>query len=51
MGLGEKVAALGGHLELIAVFGEERVTLIREPGPDDDPEEYRPLSNDGQPET
>jgi hypothetical protein len=31
-GLGEKVALLGGHLELVAVY--ESVTLLREPGPD-----------------
>ena len=36
-GLGEKVAALGGHLELVAVFPDETVTLIREPGPGSDP--------------
>lgn len=28
----DKVAALGGHLELIAVFPTETVTLLREPG-------------------
>lgn len=33
--LGEKVALLGGHLELIAVLPGETVTLVREPGPDD----------------
>ncbi len=27
------VAALGGHLEVRAVFPEETVTLLREPGP------------------
>lgn len=31
MALGERVAALGGQLEVSAVFGDERVTLIREP--------------------
>lgn len=31
--LGEKVAAMGGHLELTAVFGNETLTLLREPGP------------------
>lgn len=35
-GLGEKVAALGGHLELVAVFAEESVTVLREPGLDGD---------------
>ena len=33
--LGEKIAAMGGHLELIAVFGNETLTLLREPGPPD----------------
>ena len=37
LGLGEKVAALGGHLELRAVFAQEEVTLIREPGPEGQP--------------
>lgn len=32
MGLGEKVAALGGQLELAAVFPDETVTLLVEPG-------------------
>jgi hypothetical protein len=32
--LGERVASLGGHLELVAVFPDETVTLLREPGPD-----------------
>ena len=32
--LGEKVAAMGGHLELIAVFGNEALTLLKEPGPE-----------------
>lgn len=31
-GLGEKVAALGGHLELVAVLPVESLTLLREPG-------------------
>jgi hypothetical protein len=31
LGLGDKVAALGGHLEVVAIFGDERVTLLREP--------------------
>jgi hypothetical protein len=43
MALGEKVAALGGYLEVTAVFADERVTLLREPGPGEDPEAYRPL--------
>jgi hypothetical protein len=30
--LGERVAALGGHLELLAVFPKETITLVREPG-------------------
>jgi hypothetical protein len=30
--LGEKIAAMGGHLELTAVFGNETLTLLREPG-------------------
>jgi hypothetical protein len=30
--VGDKVAALGGHLELIAVFPNDTVTLLREPG-------------------
>lgn len=37
LGLGEKVAALGGHLEVVAVFDDESTTLIREPGPDEQP--------------
>jgi hypothetical protein len=37
-GLGEKVAALGGHLELVAVFPDESVTLVREPGLEGDSE-------------
>ena len=32
LGLGEKVAALGGHLEVVAVFEDADLTLIREPG-------------------
>jgi hypothetical protein len=32
--LGEKVAAMGGHLELTAVFDNETLTLLGEPGPD-----------------
>jgi hypothetical protein len=32
--LGEKVAAMGGHLELTAVFDNETLTLLREPGPE-----------------
>jgi hypothetical protein len=31
--LGEKVAMLGGHLEVAAVFPDETVTLLLEPGP------------------
>ncbi len=31
--LGEKVAAMGGHLELVAVFENGTLTLVREPGP------------------
>jgi hypothetical protein len=31
-GLGEKVAAMGGHLEITAVFDNEALTLLREPG-------------------
>ncbi len=31
--LGRYVAALGGHLEIHAVFPEETVTLLREPEP------------------
>jgi hypothetical protein len=31
--LGEKVAAMGGYLELTAVFDNETLTLLREPGP------------------
>jgi hypothetical protein len=37
--VGDKVAALGGHLELIAVFPDETVTLLTEQGlhtPDSD---------------
>jgi hypothetical protein len=30
--IGDKVAALGGHLELNAVFPDETVTLLLEPG-------------------
>lgn len=30
--IGDTVAALGGHVELIAVFPDETVTLLREPG-------------------
>lgn len=37
LGLGEKVAALGGHLEVVAVFDDEDTTLIREPGPEGQP--------------
>lgn len=37
LGLGEKVAALGGHLEVIAVFDDADLTLIREPGPEGQP--------------
>ncbi len=33
VGMGEKVAALGGQLELVAVFPDETVTLLIEPGP------------------
>lgn len=32
--LGEKIAAMGGHLELTAVFDNEALTLLREPGPE-----------------
>ncbi|MGH3261095.1 MAG: hypothetical protein ACRDNS_03775 [Trebonia sp.] len=32
--LGEKVAAMGGHLELTAVFDNETLTLLRESGSD-----------------
>jgi hypothetical protein len=32
-GLGEKVAALGGRLELVAVFDRHTDVLVREPGP------------------
>jgi hypothetical protein len=32
--LGEKIAAMGGHLELTAVFENETLTLLREPGPE-----------------
>ncbi|MDQ6821458.1 MAG: hypothetical protein M3076_14180 [Actinomycetota bacterium] len=31
--LGRHVAALGGHVELCAVFPDRRVTLLQEPGP------------------
>jgi len=31
--LARYVAALGGHLEVLAVFPEETVTVLREPGP------------------
>lgn len=37
MGLGEKVAALGGHLEVQAVFQDEQLTLITEPGSEGQP--------------
>ena len=37
LGLGEKVAALGGQLEVRAVFDTEQITLLREPGPDQQP--------------
>ena len=37
LGLGEKVAALGGRLELRAVFGDHEATLLSEPGPDGQP--------------
>jgi hypothetical protein len=30
--LGEKVALLGGHLEVVAVLPDQRLTLISEPG-------------------
>ena len=30
--LARYVAALGGHLEVLAVFEDETVTLLREPG-------------------
>lgn len=29
--IADYVAALGGHVEVTAVFGEERITLLREP--------------------
>jgi transcriptional regulator with XRE-family HTH domain len=32
--LARYVAALGGHLEIQAVFPEETITLLREPGPE-----------------
>lgn len=32
--LGEKVGAMGGHLELTAVFDNETLTLLRESGSD-----------------
>jgi len=32
--LARYVVALGGHLEVRAVFGEETITLLREPDPD-----------------
>ena len=44
LGLGEKVAALGGRLEVSAVFGEETVKLISEPGPDGQPPIIEPGS-------
>src|SRR5579863_7832735 len=31
--LARYVAALGGHLEVLAVFPDETVTVLREPGP------------------
>jgi hypothetical protein len=31
--LARYVAALGGHLEVLAVFPEETVTVLREPDP------------------
>lgn len=37
LGLGEKVAALGGHLEVQAIFPAERLTLIIEPASDGQP--------------
>ena len=37
LGLGEKVAALGGRLELRAVFDTDEVTLVVEPGADGQP--------------
>jgi hypothetical protein len=33
--LGERIAALGGHLKLVAIFPDQRVTLLREPGPEE----------------
>jgi hypothetical protein len=30
--VGDKVAALGGHLELVAVFPDQTLTLLLEPG-------------------
>jgi hypothetical protein len=33
--LGEKVAALGGQLEVVAVFPDKRMTSMREPEPGD----------------
>jgi hypothetical protein len=36
--LGEKVALVGGQLELVAVFPDETVTLLMEPGPATDSE-------------
>jgi len=32
--IGDRVAALGGHIELVAVFPDESVTLLIEPGLD-----------------
>ena len=37
LGLGEKVAALGGHLQVTARFDEDEVTLITEPGLESQP--------------
>ena len=37
LGLGEKVAALGGRLEVRAVFDTDEVTLVVEPGSDGQP--------------
>jgi hypothetical protein len=44
---GERVAALGGHLEIIAVLPDRTVTLLSEPGPESlGPESDRPRSSE-----
>jgi hypothetical protein len=35
--LARYIAALGGHLEVLAVFPEETVTVLREPDPSEAP--------------